>query len=136
MTETKQSKAVANVKKQGQGQQQDKLTQKTADKRDLLEVPILRFGQSTNNFIQFREALSTAALIKVGDVVKLIQLGKYYEIAPVEPDYKIPGNEWPVMNGKENNKMKAKQAGLYGFIWRYMSLESCNIMKEAAYFNT
>jgi hypothetical protein len=99
MTETKQSKAVANVKKQGQGQQQDKLTQKTADKRDLLEVPILRFGQSTNNFIQFREVLSTAALIKVGDVVKLIQLGKYYEIAPVEPDYKIPGNGWPVMNG-------------------------------------
>ncbi len=32
--------------------------------------------------------------------------------------------------------MKAKRAGLYGFIWRYMSLESCNIMKEAADFNT
>jgi hypothetical protein len=75
MTETKQSKEVANAKKQSQGQQQDKLTQKTADKRDLLEVPILRFGQSTNNFIRFKEALSTAALIEFGNLANLIQLG-------------------------------------------------------------
>jgi hypothetical protein len=66
MTETK-CKTVSNAKKQGQGQHQDKITQKSADK-SLSEVPILRFRQSNNNFIKFREALSTAALIEFGDV--------------------------------------------------------------------
>jgi hypothetical protein len=133
MTEVKQGKAVANAKKQSQGHQQDKLTQKAIDK-SLLEVPILRFGQSTNNFIKFKEALSTAALIEFGDEAKLIQLGEYYEIPmPDESDYEVSGNprlsermyemacvEWI----KEKNKMKAKRAGLYGFIWRYLSQES------------
>jgi hypothetical protein len=56
-----------------------------------------------------------------------------------EKDYEIPGNdrmsermyemacvEWI----KENNKMKGKQAALYGFIWRHLSLESRDKMKE------
>jgi hypothetical protein len=64
---------------------------------------------------------------------------------PEEEDYKIPGNdkmserkyemacvEWI----KENNKMKAKRAGLYGFIWRHLSLESRDKMKESKDFDT
>jgi hypothetical protein len=94
MTEGKQSKTVAGAKKQGQGQQQDKGIQKTVEKRDLTEVPILKFGQSTNNFTKFKEALSTAALIEFGDVGKLIQLGAYYEIEmPDEADYVVPLND-------------------------------------------
>ncbi len=144
MTETK-GKAAANTKKPGQGQYQDKTTQKLADKC-LSEVPILRFGQSNNNFIKFKEALSTAALIEFGDVAKLIQLGAYYEIAMLEEkDYEIPGNdrmskrmyemacvEWI----KENNKMKGKRAALYGFIWKHLSLESWDKMKESVDFDT
>jgi hypothetical protein len=57
------------------GQQHDKLGQKTTEKKDLSEVPVLKFGQSMNNFIKFKEALPTAALIEFGDVGKLIQLG-------------------------------------------------------------
>jgi hypothetical protein len=77
MTEGKQSKTVAGAKKQSQGQQQDKGIQRTVEKRKLTEVPILKFGQSTNNFTKFKEVLLTAALIELGDVAKLIQLGKY-----------------------------------------------------------
>jgi hypothetical protein len=94
MAEGKQGKAVTNAKKQGQGQQQDKSTHKTADKKELSEVPMLKYGQSTNNFIKFKEALSIAALISFGDVAKLIQLGSYYIIGmPEEADYEIPGND-------------------------------------------
>jgi hypothetical protein len=146
MTEAKHGKPVANAKKQNQSQQHDKLGHKTTEKKDLSEVPVLKFGQSTNNFTKFKEALSTAALIEFGDVRKLIQLGAYYEIArPEEEDYEVPGNarmsekmyemacvEWI----KEKNKMKAKRAGLYGFIWRHLSLESHDKMKEATDFDT
>ena len=94
MIETKQGKPVANAKKQYQSQQHDKLGQKTTERKDLSEVPVLKFGQSTNNFIKFKEALSTAALIEFGDVGKLIQLEAYYDIAtPEERDYEIQGNE-------------------------------------------
>jgi hypothetical protein len=146
MAEGKQSKAGTNAKRQGQGQQQDRSAHKSTDKKELSEVPILNYGQSTNNFIKFKEALSTAALIEFGNVGKLIQLGMYYEIAmPDEADYVVPLNarlsermyeiacaEWV----KEINKMKAKRAGLYGFIWRHLSLESRDKMKEAADFDT
>jgi hypothetical protein len=55
---------------------------------------MLKYGQSTNNFIKFKEALSIAALISFGDVAKLIQLGSYYIIGmPEEADYEIPGND-------------------------------------------
>jgi hypothetical protein len=145
MTEGKQSKTVAGAKKQSQGQQQDKGIQRTVEKRELTEVPILKFGQSTNNFTKFKEVLSTAALIEFGDVAKLIQLGKYYEIEmPDEADYVVPLNErmsdrlyeiacaeWI----KEKNKVKAKRAGLYGFIWKHLSLESRDKMKEAHDFD-
>jgi hypothetical protein len=146
MAEGKQGKAGTNAKRQGQGQQQDKSMHKSTDKKELSEVPILKYGQSTNNFIKFKEALSTATLIEFGNVGKLIQLGTYYEIAmPDEADYVVPLNdrlsermyeiacvEWV----KEKNKMKAKRAGLYGFTWRHLSLESCDKMKEAADFDT
>jgi hypothetical protein len=90
MAEGKQNKAATNMKRQGQGQQQDRSTQKSTDKKELSEVPVLKYGQSTNNFIKFKEALSTAALIEFGNVGKLIQLGVYYEIAiPDEADYVV-----------------------------------------------
>jgi hypothetical protein len=93
MAEGKQNKAATNVKRQSQGQQQDRSTQKSTDKKELSEVPILKYGQSTNNFIKFKEALSTAALIEFGNVGKLIQLGVYYDIAiPDEADYVVPMN--------------------------------------------
>jgi hypothetical protein len=146
MTKTKQGKAVASAKKQNQSQQHDKLGHKTTEKKDLSDIPVLKLGQSMNNFTKFKEALLTAALIEFGDVGKLIQLGEYYDIArPEEEDYEVPGNprmsermyemacvEWM----KEKNKMKSKRAGLYGFIWRHLSLESRDKMKEAADFDT
>jgi hypothetical protein len=45
--------------------------------------------------------------------------------------YEIACAEWI----KEKNKMKAKQAGLYGFIWKHLSLESRDKMKEAHDFD-
>jgi hypothetical protein len=64
---------------------------------------------------------------------------------PDEADYVVPLNdkmserlyeiacaEWV----KEKNKMKAKRAALYGFIWRHLSLESRDKMKESKDFDT
>jgi hypothetical protein len=48
MAEGKQSKAGTNAKRQGQGQQQDRSAHKSTDKKELSEVPILNYGQSTN----------------------------------------------------------------------------------------
>jgi hypothetical protein len=59
----------------------------------------LRFGSASNNFLKFKEGLSTAALVQFGDVAKLIELDRYYEIPmPDEDDFEIIGR--PVMSEK------------------------------------
>jgi hypothetical protein len=42
---------------------------------------MLRFGAASYNFLKFKGALSTAALIQFGVVAKLIELDVYY-VAP------------------------------------------------------
>jgi hypothetical protein len=107
---------------------------------------MLRFGNASNNFLKFKEVLSTAALIQFGDVAKLIELDKYYEIPmPNEDDFEIIGR--PAMSEKlydlacmewvkSTNRMKEKRAHLYGFIWKHMSLESRDKIKEEKDYDT
>jgi hypothetical protein len=106
---------------------------------------LLRYGAASNNFLKFKEALSTAALIQFGDVAKLIELDKYYVVPmPEEDDFEVPGR--PAMSAKlfdlacaewvkTNNRMKEKRAHLYGFIWKYMGLESRDKIKEEKDFD-
>jgi hypothetical protein len=131
-------------KMQNQGQQKtEKLHQ---EKKDVGDIPMLRFGNASNNFLKFKEVLSTAALIQFGKVSKLIELDKYYEIPmPDEDDYEIVGR--PAMSEKlydlacmewvkSTNQMKEKHAHLYGFIWKHMSLESRDKIKEEKNYDT
>jgi hypothetical protein len=53
-------------------QNQQKVEKGHQDKREVGDVPLLRFGVASNNFLKFKEALSMAALIQFGDVAKLI----------------------------------------------------------------
>jgi hypothetical protein len=52
-------------------------------KKDVLEIPILKYGPM-NNFMEFKEALSKRALLEYGDLGKLIKHGKV--ILPEMPD--------------------------------------------------
>jgi hypothetical protein len=95
---------------------------------------------ASNNFLKFKEVLSTAALIQFGDVAKLIETDEYFVLPmPDEDDFEAIGRpaiseklydsacaEWV----KANNRMREKRAHLYGFIWKYISLESHNKIKE------
>jgi hypothetical protein len=53
-------------------QNQQKVEKGHQDKREVGDVPLLRFGVASNNFLKFKEALSMAALMQYGDVTKLI----------------------------------------------------------------
>jgi hypothetical protein len=131
--------------KKGQKSQQ-KVEKSYQEKKDNGDVPVLKFGTASNNFLKFKEALSTAALIQFGDVAKLIELDNYYVVPlPDEEHYEVPGR--PAMSKKlydlactewvkSNNRMNEKHAHLYGFIWKYMSLESCDKIKEEKDFDT
>ncbi len=129
---------------QGQGkkvqQGQQKVERTPQEKKEIGDVPLLRFGVVSNNFLKFKEALSTAALIQFGDVAKLIELDEYFVLPmPDEDVFEIIGR--PAMSEKlydlacaewvkANNRMQEKRAHLYGFIWRYLSLESHDKIKE------
>jgi hypothetical protein len=117
---------------QGQGkkvqQGQQKVERTPQEKKEIGDIPLLRFGTASNNFLKFKEALSMAALIQFGDVAKLIELDVYYVLPmPDEDDYEIIGR--PAMSEKlydlacaewvkANNRMHEKRAHLYGFIWK------------------
>jgi hypothetical protein len=115
------------------------------EKKEIGDVPLLKYGAASNNFLKFKEALSTAALIQFGDVAKLIKLDAYYKAhMPEEEDYEVPGR--PAMSKKMfdlacmewvkmDNRMKEKRAPLYGFIWKHMSLESRDKIKEEKDFD-
>jgi hypothetical protein len=123
----KKTEAQGQGKKVQQGQQNAART--SQEKREVGDVPLLRFGVASNKFLKFKEALSTAALIQFGDVAKLIELDAYYTLPmPDEDDYEVIGRpgmseklydlacaEWV----KANNRMREKRAHLYGFIWKY-----------------
>jgi hypothetical protein len=140
----KKTEAQGQAKKtQSQGQQ--KTEKAYQEKKDVGDIPMLMFGNASNNFLKFKEALSTAAQIQFGDVAKLIKLDKYYEIPMLdEDDFEIIGR--PAMSEKlydlacmewvkSNNRMKEKRAHLYGFIWKHMSLESRDKIKEEKDFD-
>jgi hypothetical protein len=127
-------------KVQNQQSQQQKVEKSHHEKKEIGDVPLLRYGTASNNFLKFKEALSTAALIQFGDVAKLFELDKYYKTPmPEEDDFEVPGR--PAMSEKlfdqacaewvkMNNRMKEKRAHLYGFIWKYMSLETETKLKR------
>jgi hypothetical protein len=126
-------------------QSQQKVEKGYQEKKETGDVPMLRFGIASNNFLKFKEALSTAALIQFGDVAKLIELDKYYEVPmPDKDDYEIIGR--PAMSEKlydlacaewvkANNRMQEKRVHLYGFIWKHLSLESRDKIKEEKDFD-
>jgi hypothetical protein len=132
-------------KAQNQQSQQHKVDKNHNERKEIGNIPLLRYGVASNNFLKFKEALSTAALIQFGDVAKLIKLDKYYVAPmPAEDDFEVPGRpeiseklfdlvcaEWV----KTNNRMKEKRAHLYGFIWKYLSLESRDKLKEEKDFD-
>jgi hypothetical protein len=142
------SKKKTDVQVQGQVKktQHQKTEKVNQEKKDVGDVPILRFGSASNNFLKFKEGLSTAALIQFGDVAKLIELDRYYEIPmPDEDDFEVVGR--PAMSEKmydlacmewvkSNSQMKEKRAPLYGFIWKHMSLESRDKIKEERDYDT
>jgi hypothetical protein len=132
-------------KVQNHQSQQHKVDKHHNEKKEIGDVPLLRYGAASNNFLKFKEALSTAALIQFGDVAKLIELDKYYVVPmPEEDDFEVPGR--PAMSEKlfdlacaewvkTNNRMKENRAHLYGFIWKHMSLESRDKLKEEKDFD-
>jgi hypothetical protein len=140
----KKTEAQGQAKKT-QNQGQHKTEKANQEKQDVGDIPMLRYGNASNNFLKFKEALSTVALIQFGDVAKLIELEKYFEIPmPDEDDYEIIGR--PAMSEKlydlacmewvkSNNWMKEKHAHLHGFIWKHMSLESHDKIKEEKDFD-
>jgi hypothetical protein len=146
MTDDSKKKTEAQVQAKKVNQHQQKVEKGHQEKRDNGDVPVLRFGSASNNFLKFKEALSTAALIQFGDVAKLIKLDKYYEILmPDKDNYEIVGR--PVQSEKlydlacmewvkSTNRMKEKRAPLYGFIWKHMSLESRDKIKEETDYDT
>jgi hypothetical protein len=62
-------------------QSQQTVDKSYQEKKQSGEVPMLRFGAASYNFLKFKGALSTAALIQFGVVAKLIELDVYY-VAP------------------------------------------------------
>jgi hypothetical protein len=97
MTDDYKKKTEPQVQEKKVHPNQQKVEKSHQDKKDNGDVPMLRFGTVSNNFLKFKEALSTAALIQFGDVAKLIELDKYYEVPmPDEDDYEIVGR--PVMS--------------------------------------
>ncbi len=142
----KKTNTQGHPKKVHNQQSQQKVEKGYQEKKETGDTPMLRFGTASNNFLKFKEALSTAALIQFGDVAKLLELDKYNEIPmPDEDDYEVVGRpamgkrlydlvcmEWV----KSNNRMKEKHAHLYGFIWKHMSLESRDKIKEERGYDT
>ena len=105
-------------------------------------VPMLRYGQT--NFHVFKDALSTECLAKYGNLVKLIELCKYYqEKMPVRDDYKLTNDAEDdkilgVVNlkgwSKAQQDMKQKRPMLYRLIWAYLSPKSMNeVRNEVTY---
>jgi hypothetical protein len=138
--DSKKKTETQGLGKKAQNQGQGKPDKAYQEKKETGDVPLLRFGVASNNFLKFKEALSTAALIQFGDVAKLIKLDEYYVLPmPDEDDYEVIGR--PAMSEKlydlacaewvkANNRMREKRAHLYGFIWKYLSLESRDKIKE------
>jgi hypothetical protein len=59
----KKTEAQGQSKKMhNQGQQ--KIDKAYQEKKEIGDVPMLKFGNASNNFLKFKEALSTAALIQ------------------------------------------------------------------------
>jgi hypothetical protein len=58
-------------------QNQQKVEKGYQDKREVGDIPLLRLGVASNNFLKFKEALLMAALIQFGDVAKLIEIYSY-----------------------------------------------------------
>jgi hypothetical protein len=101
MTDDSKKKTEPQLQEKTVNPNQQKVEKSHQDKKDKDsgDVPMLRFGTASNNFLKFKEALSTAALIQFGDVAKLIELDKYYKIPmPDEDDYEIVGR--PAMSEK------------------------------------
>jgi hypothetical protein len=141
----KKTETQGHPKKVQARQSQQNVEKGYQEKKETGDVPMLRFGIASNNFLKFKEALSTAALIQFGDVAKLIECDKYYEVPmPDEDDYEIIGR--PAMSEKlydlacaewvkANNRMREKRAHLYGFNWKHLSLESHDKIKEEKDFD-
>ena len=63
-------------------------------------VPLLKFG-SGNNWLKFRERISTACLEKYGNLGRLIELDAYYEPPEITGTRMAPVIGWEIDRVKE-----------------------------------
>ncbi len=62
--DSKKKTDVQGQVKKTQYQGQQKTEKVNQEKKDVGDIPMLRFGSASNNFLKFKEGLSTAALIQ------------------------------------------------------------------------
>ena len=105
------------------------------------EVPILRFGQA-NSFYAFKETISKAAVEQFGHDRNLFKSGVLY--VPPMPDPKdfssitdpkisdLMYTEAVKAYTRKVNHGKMAAPKIYGYIWKYLSLESQDEVKHQA----
>jgi hypothetical protein len=96
-------------------------------------LPMPKYGKG-NNYFKFKQALAEMAIKEYGNLVKLIELEKYYVPKLELPDYApmgIDSSQVKVMQteaikglAKEIDKMRADRPRLFGLIRQHMSVES------------
>ncbi len=139
----KQEKAQGEQKRQEQRkpwQKKHQYQRPEAKKKDLEEIPILKYGPN-NNFPKFKEALSKAALKNYGNLGKLIKQGSYYTPKiPDRADYDMQNdpdglNKMAYLEDmkeyrKEIKAMEKDRPKLYALILQYLSEESLEEIKR------
>ena len=100
------------------------------------EVPMLRSGQP-NSFYAFKEGISKAAVEQYGHDGTLFETGVLYKpVHPIRSDYQ--GDEEDDDEGydkllyiedirgyaKKLNECKAMAPKIYGYVWKFLSIES------------
>jgi len=109
--------------------------------KDPEEIPVLKYGPSTN-FTRFKEAISKAALRDYGHLGKLIKTGQYFK--PTEPniaDYDLVNDPYGIQKAtfledvkehrKELLKMHTDRPKLYALMLQYLSEESLDEIKRS-----
>ena len=109
------------------------------------EVPMLRFGQP-NSFYAFKEAISKAAVEKYGHDGTLFETGVLYKpVRPNREDYDdAEENKYDEILFIEDlkgyarrlNESKAKAPMIYGYVWKFLSIESQDEVKHHADYIT
>ena len=57
------------------------------------DVPLLKFG-SGNNWLKFKEKISTACVERYGDLGRLMELDNYYELPEITGHMMAPHTGW------------------------------------------